>query len=646
MNTISISTDLMYLAVQQNLSYSANKLNQSMYRLATGSKINSAGDNAANLTLSSNIKTKISGVGVANENIKMSLSTLNNMESYYSQLTSQLQQLRGLAVQSANGTYTNLESNMINTSSVQLISGADQIASSANAGLTPTDQVSGFIDNINKISKTDAIKMGYDANHIIETASDFKTKITANMSGNFILVSDIDMSTLGTLSNSVIGGGFSGKLDGNGYSIDKLSIDTKGVSAAYSVGLFSSITGTAEIKNVAMKDLNIIAIKSSVVGGLVGSNSGGTIINAVVSGTVSGGSSVGGAVGSSTGGVIKDSSSSGSVTSGYGGKTGGFIGASANDSISNSNSKASVQGDAWSTGGFAGGVTGSNMSNLYSNGTVFGINGVGGLLGGSSNATISNSYSIGSVSGSVSVGGFLGNAAAGTTITHSYANGSVSGTSNIGGFAGQSSTAYVTNSYSSGLVTGSTFVGGFVGRQFSGGVDNTNYWDKETSGRLTSAGGGKGVTTAELEKIKAQGIWSNAGYKSEVGLLSVQMGTGDADTYTINNISIDLDLSEIDLSTSQKAKDSIDIIDQALSVISGKRTNVGIGVNILDSVSKMNNNQLTVLNQEYSTISDVDVAEEVAELVKQQILVQSNVFLLDQYRGSRRGLVLTLIGAS
>jgi hypothetical protein len=130
---------------------------------------------------------------------------------------------------------------------------------------------------------------------------------------------------------------------------------------------------------------------------------------------------------------------------------------------------------------------------------VTGHSHVGGLVGCviyQSN-TVSNSYSTGSVTGDKYVGGLVGSNYAGT-VSDCYSTGSVTGGLYVGGLVGVNGFAYVRNSYSTGSVTGDEEVGGLVGSN-SRSVSNS-FWDTETSGQSTSAGG-TGKTTAEMQDI-------------------------------------------------------------------------------------------------------------------------------------------------
>jgi len=131
--------------------------------------------------------------------------------------------------------------------------------------------------------------------------------------------------------------------------------------------------------------------------------------------------------------------------------------------------------------------------------SIHGNGGAVGGLAGVNGGTISNSYASGNVSGVYYVGGLAGDNLAGT-ITNCYAISTVTGNSDaIGGLVGMNyNGGTITNSYSTGSVTGGSYVGGLLGENV-GGVITDSYWDTETSGQPTSAGGA-GKTTAEMKQ--------------------------------------------------------------------------------------------------------------------------------------------------
>jgi len=154
------------------------------------------------------------------------------------------------------------------------------------------------------------------------------------------------------------------------------------------------------------------------------------------------------------------------------------------------------------TGGLVGVSFDGNIVNSFSKGFVSGVNKVGGLAGYNDGGIISNSFSTELVSGSNKVGGLAGaNHFIGTTIQNCYSTSNVSGSGNeVGGFVGSNENGLILYSYSSGSVSaGGNHIGGFVGFDYAGTFTNS-FWDTESSGRTTSAGG-TGKTTAEMKDI-------------------------------------------------------------------------------------------------------------------------------------------------
>jgi len=147
---------------------------------------------------------------------------------------------------------------------------------------------------------------------------------------------------------------------------------------------------------------------------------------------------------------------------------------------------------------YVGGLMGKNegtASNSSSASSVTGDTRVGGLVG--QNEGASNSYATGSVTGSDYVGGLAGRNEG--PASNSYATGSVNGDDCVGGLVGKNEDT-VSDSYSTGLVTGTGNVGGLVGQNNDDDEVDDSFWDTETSGQSTSAGG-TGKTTAEMMDI-------------------------------------------------------------------------------------------------------------------------------------------------
>ena len=271
---------------------------------------------------------------------------------------------------------------------------------------------------------------------------------------------------------------FTGKFEGNGFTISNLKIDR---SDADNVGLFGFVGQEAEITNVGLLDVDITG--NDRIGGLVGRNDRGTITNSYATGSVSGEDDVGGLVGWNEG------------------------------TVANSYAIGSVSGSS-DVGGLVG-LNGVTITNSYATGSVRGSSLVGGLVGWNIGG-ITNSYATGSVSGEDDIGGLVGWNIGG--ITNSYATGSASGEDDVGGLVGFNDNGTITNSYATGSASGSSDVGGLVGENV--GPITNSYWDSDTSGRATSDGG-MSKTTVELQSpTMATGIYRGWGDDWDFGTSS------------------------------------------------------------------------------------------------------------------------------
>ncbi|MDA3884512.1 MAG: hypothetical protein PF638_02855 [Candidatus Delongbacteria bacterium] len=130
---------------------------------------------------------------------------------------------------------------------------------------------------------------------------------------------------------------------------------------------------------------------------------------------------------------------------------------------------------------------------------IIGRNSVGGLIGYGFGPTNGNCYLSGIISGVSEVGGIVGTTDGYYSIMNCYTVVDVSGTNNVGGLVGISISngyIYIHKSYAIGNVSGDENVGGLVGCDETTNVV-FSYWNTETSGQDTSAGG-EGRTTSEM----------------------------------------------------------------------------------------------------------------------------------------------------
>ncbi len=102
---LTINTNLGSLIVQRNLADATAALNQSIERMTTGFKINSAGDDAAGYAVATKMDTQLSSISVAQDNVAIGSSLLSTAESNYDLIVTHLQRIRDLTEEAANGTY-------------------------------------------------------------------------------------------------------------------------------------------------------------------------------------------------------------------------------------------------------------------------------------------------------------------------------------------------------------------------------------------------------------------------------------------------------------------------------------------------------------------------------------------------------------
>jgi flagellin len=126
---LTINTNVASLNAQRNLNRSQGLLNQSLERLSTGLRINSAKDDAAGLAISERFTTQIRGLNQAVRNASDGISLAQTSESALGEVANNLQRIRELAIQSANATNSASDRAALDAEVQQRLSEIDRIAS-------------------------------------------------------------------------------------------------------------------------------------------------------------------------------------------------------------------------------------------------------------------------------------------------------------------------------------------------------------------------------------------------------------------------------------------------------------------------------------------------------------------------------------
>jgi flagellin len=124
-----INTNVMSLNAQRNLTTSAGQLANSLQRLSSGLRINSAKDDAAGLAISNRMTTQINGLTQAVRNANDGISLAQTTEGALQEVTNNLQRIRELAVQAANATNSNDDRIALNREVQQRLEEIQRIAS-------------------------------------------------------------------------------------------------------------------------------------------------------------------------------------------------------------------------------------------------------------------------------------------------------------------------------------------------------------------------------------------------------------------------------------------------------------------------------------------------------------------------------------
>lgn len=210
----TINTNVASLNAQRNLNRSQGLLNQSLERLSTGLRINSAKDDAAGLAISERFTTQIRGIDQAVRNASDGISLAQTAESALGELTNNLQRIRELAVQSANATNSGSDRSALNAEVQQRIAEVERIASQTSFNgrkvLDGTFGSAQFQVGAN-VGETISVNLttGMRSSQIGQIASAVGTAVTANaLTDNGLTIA------VGTGSAVSVGASVAGSLNG------------------------------------------------------------------------------------------------------------------------------------------------------------------------------------------------------------------------------------------------------------------------------------------------------------------------------------------------------------------------------------------------------------------------------------------------
>ncbi len=131
---ITVNTNVAALVAQRHLTSATDMLNQSMERLSSGKRINSAKDDAAGLQISNRLQSQMRGLDVAVRNANDGISIMQTAEGAMNEVTNIMQRMRDLSLQSANGSNSQAERNALQEEVTALNDELNRIAETTSFG--------------------------------------------------------------------------------------------------------------------------------------------------------------------------------------------------------------------------------------------------------------------------------------------------------------------------------------------------------------------------------------------------------------------------------------------------------------------------------------------------------------------------------
>jgi flagellin len=207
---LTLNTNIDSLTAQNNLTGSQALLSQSLQRLSSGLRINSAADDAAGLAISQQFTTQINGTNQAVNNANDAVSEAQTAGGALSTIVNNLQSIRTLAVESANGSNSAADRAALDNQVQQQIAEITQIASQTTFnGASVLNGTSGTTVYQVGANVGDTISVnlaqGVGANQIGQVATSTGTAVTANAFTGSDLTIQVGNGTAVTIGASSAG---------------------------------------------------------------------------------------------------------------------------------------------------------------------------------------------------------------------------------------------------------------------------------------------------------------------------------------------------------------------------------------------------------------------------------------------------------
>lgn len=670
-----INTNVNSLLAQRNLSKTQSSLETSLARLSSGLRINSAKDDAAGLAIANRFTTQIRGLDQAARNANDGVSLAQTAEEGLNSIATNLQRLRELAVQAANGSMTAADRASLNAEATELIAEIDRVGK--ETAFNGVKLLDGSVSNAN-------IHVGANANQTISfsigasTVDRMGVTDKASLSATQV-AGDSDFETSLGSSDLVINGTSIGSTQA---SYDTTSNTRKAFSAiakAYAINQQSATTGvTAQVNSTLTEGISMSAAGAATSGNVVvnGVTVAVTIVNGDRAATRE---AVVSAINEKTGQTGVTAVNTGAdgtgleltaadgrnieITFGVGGATSALTGIKSGvtyGTYSLSSDKAITiaegTGGNLKHAGLRAGTYETGVAYLSSGDMTtaafaagdFKINGlsIGASLASKDTASttlknasaLAKAYAINELSGSTGVTAVVdANAVRGTSMTST----ALTGTIVVNGVATQSILTTTDEAYSRTVVVNA--INQISGRTGVYAVDT----GADSSGVVLRADDGRNVNvtfsgglTAATTGVAAAGTYIGGYTLNSTKAITIGAGSGSDTGSKEQNAGVVVGtfgiaksgtaIGDVSLLTQESANDAITAVDNALATVDKNRSGLGAIQNRLTSTITNLQGTSESLTAARSRIQDADFAAETAALTRSQILQQAGVSILAQ----------------
>lgn len=671
---LTVNTNIASLNTQRNLNKSSNALATSMERLSTGSRINSAKDDAAGMQISNRMSNQISGLTVAVRNANDGISMAQTAEGALQQSTNIMQRMRDLALQSANGSNSDKDRNSLQEEFNTLSGELTRIAKTTTfggknlldgsfgntafqIGANSNESISFSLSDMGASS----LKGSFSSASVDGLATDLSAKVTGNtfdtsakaatsaatnvavgaatvdpdsIDGTTetltIGTTAVDMSSvtdLATLNEAIVAAGFTGAtaveatVNGSG----NLELSFAGASATAVSG--SLIGAPSPETNIATSDTDVPADLTTLLASGSLSIDGTDVDLSSVTDETSLISTIEGSGAATTAGGVTASVVDGKLvlafddTSAAINVTGSLMGGVTSSTIT-PEAPATVTSTVTAAAPIDGGVTGlSAASSISINGETFNFAQnddlaavISKINDGSGAANSGDGTTATGVTASDVQGRLVLTSAEGKNIELKDAAGGAGSLARLGLGAGKTE---------AGLTDATSITLNGTEIKFNKG-DNLDKIVTTINNASTGVTAGKNATTGTLE------LFSEDSFTVADGTVGNGLETLGLTEATHESVSQESNLSNLSIASGEDSQKAVQVLDEAMQMVDSVRAELGAVQNRFDNTISNLQNISENVSAARGRIQDTDFAAETANLSKNQILQQAGTAILAQ----------------